>query len=106
MVHPILENGLFFFHPWLKDMHNSEAELNVGMKAAQVGFTETVLNVAFYNIDIKNRDVLYILPARTPDASDFSSARFDSALESSEHLEQLFSDRKNIGHKRAGSRNL
>jgi Phage terminase large subunit (GpA) len=96
----------FKYFPWLKDMHDSEAELNCGMKAAQVGFTETVLNVAFYNIDIKNRDVLYILPARTPDASDFSSARFDAALESSEHLEQLFSDRKNLGHKRAGSRNL
>ncbi len=96
----------FKYHPWLRAMHDSQADLNCGMKAAQLGFTEAVLNISFYYIDILGKDVLYILPARTPDASDFSSARFDAALESSKHLENLFSDRKNIGHKRAGSRNL
>lgn len=96
----------FKYHPWLRAMHDSQSELNVGQKAAQVGFTETVLNISFYNIDILRRDVLYVLPARTPDASDFSSARFDAALESSAHLENLFNDTKNIGHKRAGITNL
>ncbi len=96
----------FLRHPWLYDMHNSQAELNVGMKSAQVGFTETVLNIAFYNIDIKRKDVLYVLPAKHPDSGDFSSGRFDAALESSDHLRQLFSDTKNIGHKRAGSTNM
>jgi hypothetical protein len=96
----------FTYHPWLRGMHDSEAELNVGMKAAQMGFTETALNIVFYHIDIKAVDVLYVLPAQTPDASDFSAARFDPALEMSPHLEHLFSDVKNVGHKRAGSTNL
>lgn len=96
----------FTYHPWLKDMHDSLTEFNVGQKAAQVGFTETVLNVAFYNIDVKRIDVLYILPAKTPDAGDFSSGRFDAALELSPHLQNLFSDTKNVGHKRAGATNL
>ena len=93
-------------HPWLRGMHDSEADYNVGQKAAQMGFTETVLNVCFYYIDIYSIDCLYILPAKTPDASDFSAARFDPAIEASPHLKQLFSDVKNVGHKRAGTTNL
>ncbi len=96
----------FLHHPWLREMHDSEAELNVGQKAAQLGYTETILNIAFFNIDIKHTDVLYVLPAKTPDASDFSAARFDPALELSVHLSRIFSDVKNVGHKRAGSTNL
>jgi hypothetical protein len=92
--------------PWLKEMHDSKAELNVGKKAAQLGFTETVLNITFFNIDVLARDCLYVLPNRTPDASDFSASRFDPALELSPHLSKLFSNVKNVGHKRAGSANL
>ena len=96
----------FKHHPWLREMHDSEAELNVGQKSAQMGFTETVLNVVFFNIDVKGVDCLYVLPAKTPDASDFSAARFDPALELSPHLTRMFSDVKNVGHKRAGTTNL
>ncbi len=96
----------FKYHPWLRAMHDSQAEFNVGMKSAQMGYSENVLNKTFYNLDIKRYSCLYVLPAKTPDASDFSSARFDAALELSEHLQKLFSDTKNIGHKRAGSANL
>jgi hypothetical protein len=96
----------FKHHPWLRAMHDSEAEVNVGQKSAQMGYTETVLNVTFYNIDQKGVDCLYILPAKTPDASDFSASRFDPALELSPHLSNMFSEVKNIGHKRAGTNNL
>jgi hypothetical protein len=96
----------FKYHPWLRDMHDSTAELNIGQKAAQMGFTEMVLNVTFYKIDVEGTDCLYVLPSKTPDASDFSSARFDPALELSPHLSNLFSNVKNVGHKRAGSANL
>jgi phage terminase large subunit GpA-like protein len=106
MGQPFPGRWTFDHHPWLRGMHDSEAELNVGQKAAQMGFTETVLNIVFYHIDIKAVDCLYVLPAKTPDASDFSAARFDPALESSPHLASLFSDVKNVGHKRAGSANL
>jgi len=93
-------------HPWLRDMHNSEYEVNIGQKAAQMGFTETVLNICFYYIDMHGVDVLYVLPAKTPDASDFSAARFDAALTLSSHLEKLFSNVKNVGHKKAGHTNF
>jgi len=96
----------FKHHPWLRGMHDSEAENNVGQKSAQMGFTETVLNIVFFNIDVNNVDCLYILPAKTPDASDFSAARFDPAIDLSPHLKKLFSDVKNVGHKRAGNTNL
>ena len=103
-----MKNGPWRFtqYPWLREMHDSKAPINVGKKAAQLGYTETVLNIAFYNIDVLARDVLYVLPNRTPDASDFSASRFDPALEMSPHLSNLFSNVKNIGHKRAGMANL
>jgi len=96
----------FKYHPWVKAIHDSDAEMIIGQKGAQLGYTETCLNRTFYEIDIKGGSVLYVLPATTPDAGNFSAARFDGALELSPHLEKLFSDVKNIGHKRAGSANL
>lgn len=96
----------FNHHPWLREMHESKASLNVGQKSAQMGYTEAMLNIVFFNIDIKKRDCLYLLPATKPDASDFSASRFDPALESSDHLSKIFSDVKNLGHKRAGTTNL
>jgi hypothetical protein len=96
----------FKYHPWARGMHDCEAEVMVGQKSAQMGYTEVALNKTFYAIDKKGASVLYMLPASTPDAKDFSTARFDPALEMSPHLKALFSDTKNIGHKRAGSANL
>lgn len=96
----------FVHHPWLREMHDSNAQSNVGQKAAQMGYTETMLNLTFFNIDILRRDCLYVLPAKTPDATDFSASRFGPALELSDYLGKLFSDVQNIGHKRAGAVNL
>jgi hypothetical protein len=106
MGKPFAGPWTFKKHPWLRGMHNSEADVNVGQKAAQMGFTETVLNICFFYIDVHSVDVLYVLPSKTPDASDFSAARFDAALELSPHLRRLFSNVKNVGHKRAGNTNF
>lgn len=103
---PYVGNWSFKYLPWQRGMHDSDAPLNVGQKSAQAGYTETVLNRTFYMIDVKGVDCLYVLPSSTPDASDFSASRFDAALELSPHLTNMFSDVKNIGHKRAGSSNL
>lgn len=98
-------NWKFDDFPWTRDMHNCEDELAVGQKAAQMGFTEMCLNRCFYSIDIEGKSALYVLPSEG-DASDFSTSRFDPALELSPHLQTLFSDVKNIGHKRAGGSSL
>jgi hypothetical protein len=100
--------GLWTFehHPWLKEMHDCVDEFVYGMKAAQMGFTETGLNVTFANMDLHGYSTLYVLPNQNPDAADFSASRFDPAIELSPHLQNLFSHVKNVGHKRAGSANL
>ena len=95
----------FKYHPWLKAMHDSKYDFNVGQKAAQMGYTETVLNWIFKSIDLDGESCLYVLPT-SDDASDFSASRFDPALEESEHLNNLFSNVKNVGLKRAGSASL
>lgn len=96
----------FKHHPWSVEMHDAPESFIVGQKAAQMGYTEVVLNRCFAVIDLFGRSVLYVLPASNPDASDFSTSRFDPALESSPHLAQLFTNVKNVGHKRAGHANL
>lgn len=96
----------FKWHPWLREMMDSDAEMNIGQKAAQMGFTEAALNRTFFNMDIRSLDCLYVLPSQRPDAFDFSSARFAPAIEMSTHLTDLFQDISNVGHKRAGSANL
>lgn len=93
----------FKYYPWQKEMHDSEARRNVGQKAAQMGYTTAVMNRTFYNIDIKHKSVLYLLPTKTPDATDFSSTKFDPLLELSDHLAKMFSDVRNVHTKRAGS---
>lgn len=96
----------FKYHPWLREIHDTDAEMIIAQKAAQVGLTETALNKTFYKIGSQRIDCLYVLPAKQPDATDFSSSRFDVALELSPSLSNLFSDVKNVGHKRAGTANL
>ena len=96
----------FKYFPWLRGPHDATEEVIVAQKCAQVGFTECGLNRAFYYIDVMGDSVLYLLPTTKPGASDFSSTRFDPALEESEHLRNLFQDNKNVGVKRAGSRIL
>ena len=96
----------FKHYPWLKEMHDSTAEYNVGQKAAQMGFTEMLLNLSFYGIDIRGFDCLYLVPTKTPFATDFSAGRFGPALALSTHLQNLFTDTDNVGHKRAGAANL
>ena len=105
MGNPFPGPWTFKYHPWLQEMHDDNAEIIIGQKGAQVGFTEWAMNVAFYSIDILNIDTLYIFPS-SDDASDFSAGRFDPALENSIRLKTLFSDVKNVGHKRAGQNNL
>lgn len=96
----------FKHHPWIREMLDTDHEDCIGQKAAQMGYTEAMLNRALYTIDIKRRDVLYVLPNSNPDASDFSHARFDPALELSEHLSSIFSNRNNVGLKMAGEVSL
>ncbi len=82
-----------------------KSESMIGQKGAQLCFTEVALNKSLAAIDLNGDTVLYVLPTDS-DASDFSSGRFDPALELSPHLRSIFSDVKNIGHKRAGTASL
>lgn len=95
----------FKHFPWLKAMHDCEAELVVGRKAAQMGFTEFALNRTFYKLDVQHTDCLYILPTST-DASEFSAGRFDPALEESPYIKNLFAAVNNVAVKRAGASTL
>jgi hypothetical protein len=97
-------NGPYSFarHPWCREIHDSKAAWTVAMKAAQLGVTETGINRAFFTLDQSKRDVLYVLPT-TLNASDFSKARFATALKLSEYLKSLFVDTNTVGLKSTGT---
>jgi len=99
---PFPGDWTFDHHPWLFEMSDCETELMIGQKAAQMGYTECAMNKAFKKIDIDKMNVVYVLPATHPDATDFSNGRFDPALDLSKHLDEIFSDTRNTGLKRAG----
>ncbi len=101
--------GLWSFvnFPWLKEMHDCEAEFCVGMKGAQLGFSEFLLNRALFILDIMKRNVLYIMPNERPDAARFTTRAFNPAIEASEHIANMFAGKtNNVGHKIAGAANL
>ena len=92
----------FKYHPWCREIHNSKSAFTVAMKAAQLGITEAGINRAFFTLDQLKRDVLYVFPT-TLNASDFSKARFATALKLSPYLKQLFVDTNTVGLKSTGS---
>lgn len=95
----------FDHHPWSRTWCDNKSDW-VGKKAAQIAMTNSCLARGIYTIDILRNDVLYILPKKTPDATDFSKSKFDALLENSQYIESLFSNIRNVGHKQAGSTNF
>ena len=97
-------NGPYGFarHPWCREIHDSQAAWTIAMKAAQLGVTETGINRAFFTLDQSKRDVLYVLPTAL-NASDFSKARFATALKLSPYLKNLFVDTNTVGLKSTGT---
>lgn len=93
------------YHPWVIDMHNSNASFNYAMKGAQLGVTEVAINRAFYVLDQLKRDVLYVLPTSL-NAADFSKARFATALRNSLYLANMFTDTNTVSLKQAGNNSL
>jgi hypothetical protein len=93
------------YHPWVKDILDSDAPFNYAMKAAQLGVTEVAINRALYVLDRLHRDVLYVLPTAL-NASDFSKARFGSALTLSPYIKSMFTATDTVNLKQAGANNL
>ena len=93
------------YHPWCREVHDSNAGFNTVMKSAQMGLTEVAINIAFFTVDVLKRDVLYVLPTAL-NASDFSKSRFNTALSHSDYLSTLFTDTNTVGLKQAGGTNL
>jgi len=79
------------YTPWSEQMMDSTASFNYAMKGAQLGVTEVLINLAFFILDIKQRNVLYVLPTSLI-AGNFSKARFSPALKTSPKLQEMFTD--------------
>ena len=93
------------YHPWVKEILDSEATLNVTLKSAQAGLTEVAINRALWTIDTRQLNVLYVLPTKG-NASDFSKDRFDGALHLSPYIKNIFTSTNTVGLKKAGATSL
>lgn len=85
--------------PWQREMLDSRATYNVAAKGAQIGVSHMALMRGICANDMEHRDVLYVLPNMNPLGSDFSSARFDAMVRASKHLQSLYTQGSNVGHK-------
>ncbi len=92
-------------HPWCREIHDATAEYVFAQKCAQVGVSETAINRSMFTLAELKRDVLYVLPTRS-NASDFSKARFGSAVNQSPYLKNMFVDTNNFALKSTGINNL
>lgn len=92
-------------YPWQKEMLDSKAPHNCACKGAQLGISHCILCRAMAANDLEKRDVLYVLPALHPDASNFSNARFDALVAASKYLSDTY-DRGNVGLKRTTTNNF
>lgn len=92
----------FKYHPWLYAMHASQHPHKVALKGAQLGFTEWAINESFYTLDHDKLSVFYGLPTRS-NASDFSSTRFNPALDESDYIKSMFTNTNNVHLKVSGS---
>lgn len=90
----------------MRDLHDSDDEMFVVRKAAQQGYSECLLNKAFYCNAVHRKSVLYVLPSAMSDAADFSKSRFNPAIVESPLLRNLYTDVDNVSLKRAGSCNF
>lgn len=92
--------------PWSRELMDCNDDW-VGKKGAQMAFTLACLMRGLQTIDIKQVDVMYILPKQKPDAMDFSKSKLDPILNNSQYLKNLFSGGvDNAGHKQAGNVNF
>lgn len=69
-------------------------------KPTQVGATEMALNSAFYFLEYKKENVIYMLPTKGQ-LGDFAHQRIDRAIEESSYLKDMFNDVSNVGLKQA-----
>jgi len=98
-------NWSFKGREYLREIHDCKANKIILPKGAQIGDTESMINRLFFSVDIKKRDVLYVLPT-AEDAYDFSNGRLNAAIELSSRLREIFTDVNNVKHKKAGHVNF
>lgn len=67
-----------------------------------MAISETALNRSLYTLDVLQKSVLYLLPNQRPDAENFTTTRFDPALDESPHILEMFGGVSNRGIKRCG----
>lgn len=92
-------------HFYLRDVYDCPARVVVVNKASQMGASEWAISYVLHAADERDATGLYLFPTDSH-VSDFSSARFGPAIESSDYLSEVVVDgalRGEDGSKRRGA---
>jgi hypothetical protein len=106
MVNPFPGLYDFKYHPWCREIHDCNDNEIVLRKGAQVGLSETLINIALFNLDKKRLNVSYFLPTTTPDAENFSRTRIGLAIDSSPYIRAMFTGSDQSGIKQTSTNTL
>lgn len=85
-------------HRYLRALYQEDRREVAVMKSGQAGVSEWLISYAFHCCDVRNMNVLYLLPTLS-DLSDFSRMRFGTAVEASSHLRSLVTAPSQSGKK-------
>lgn len=94
------------FFPWNKEIMCYNGPYLVVKKGAQTGVSEAMINRALFTLDQLKLNVFYALPTTSPDAQDFSTARFGKAIELSEYIKNMFVSTDRVGLKQTAENTL
>lgn len=91
-------------YPWLQEPYQVIGKLPPGLeavvkKAAQMGWTEWAVNLAFFAIDTYGARVFYALPPGLEVLGDFAHDRVSPAIALSPHIRELAGEIDNVGLK-------
>ena len=97
-------NGMpfeFTDHPFMIDVFNDMSPLQVGLKAPQVGWTETMIVKSFYVAHEKKKDIIYTLPTDT-DIKEMAGGKVNRIVAQNPKLKKWVKDHDSVEQKGVG----
>lgn len=97
-------NGLpfeFVNHRFMIDIMNDMSPLQVGLKAPQVGWSESMIIKSFYVADKKKKDIIYTLPTDT-DIKEMAGGKINRIIAQNPVLGRMVKDHDSVEQKGVG----
>lgn len=92
-------------HPYLVDLYRCTAKTIVVRKAGQIGVSEWLVSYALHAADVRQMDILYLMPTEQT-LRDFSTTRLGMAAEASPYLRSILVQQSTSDRRGSDSQSL